>query len=94
MTAIVQRAVKRDYVDLFVLFESGEVSIESTVAAMRRKFLGLEPETALRALTYFGDVDKQAMPKMLKKITWDDVKKGLLAFVDRQRGLGRSGPKR
>lgn len=38
MTAIVQRAVKRDYVDLHVLFSTGRLSLTEVVSTMTRKF--------------------------------------------------------
>jgi hypothetical protein len=64
MTAIVQRATKRDYVDLHVLLESRTVTLADTVRAMQRKFPGVEPRVAQRPLVYFDDVDKQPMPPL------------------------------
>ena len=56
---------------------------------MDRKFPGVDRATALRAMTYFNDVDKQAMPDMLAKTTWEDVKRGLSQVLER--GLGKGG---
>lgn len=77
MTAIVQRAVKRDYVDLHVLFERGKATLSSVVSTMRDKFPGLDPHVAIRAMTYFNDVEDQPMPQMLIALSWQDVKRGL-----------------
>jgi hypothetical protein len=88
MTAIVQRAVKRDYVDLYVFFKVGNLSLSQVVTTMGEKFPGLDPSMALRAMTYFEDVEKQPMPVMLAKISWADVKSGLVRV--RERGLGLS----
>jgi hypothetical protein len=87
MTAIVQRATKRDYVDLHVLLESRAITLTGTVRAMQRKFPGVDPRLALRALVYFDDVDKQPMPEMLAKISWDDVKRGLRRARERDRNI-------
>lgn len=92
MTAIVQRATKRDYVDLYAIFNTESVDLGDAVSTMRRKFPGVDPSLALRALTYFDDVDKQPMPEMLAKMSWDDVKAGLVRV--RSRGVDRSGPSR
>lgn len=92
MTAVVQRATKRDYVDLHVLFEKGRVALSDVVATMQKKFSGIDPSTALRALVYFNDVEGQPMPEMLAKISWDDVKRGLVAVHERafeRRGRAR-----
>jgi hypothetical protein len=89
MTAIVQRATKRDYVDLYALLESKSVTLKDTVSSMRRKYPGVDPRLALRALTYFDDVDPQPMPDMIAKVSWDQVKRGLVQA--RQRELSRGG---
>lgn len=90
MTAIVQRATKRDYVDLHAILVTARVPLSAIVATMRQKYPGLQPTTAVRALTHFSDVEKQLMPEMLVKTTWEDVKRGLARVVERSRdGLGR-----
>lgn len=89
MTAIVQRAVKRDYVDLHVFFAVGKLSLAQVVTTMEEKFPGLDLSMALRAMTYFKDVENQPMPVMLAKISWDDVKSGLVRVTERE--LGRGG---
>jgi hypothetical protein len=92
MTAIVQRATKRDYVDLHALFKSGRVELAEAVSAMKKKFPGVNPSLALRAMTYSKDVEQQPMPAMLTKTSWEDVKRDLVHIRDR--GLGRGGPSR
>jgi hypothetical protein len=57
---------------------------------MRKKFPALDPEVAIRAMTYFKDVENQPMPHMLIDLTWDHVKRGLEKV--RTRGLERGGP--
>ncbi len=92
MTAIVQRATKRDYVDLYAIFKNGSVDLGDAVSTMKRKFPGVDPSLAQRALGYFKDVDKQPMPEMVVKMSWNDVKAGLLRV--RSRGIDRGGPSR
>jgi hypothetical protein len=69
MTAIVQRATRRDYVDLHAIFCTRSIGLGDAVSAMKQKFPGVDPSLALLALTYFNDVDKQPMPKMLARGT-------------------------
>ena len=92
MTAIVQRATKRDYVDLHALFTSGRVGLEDAVATMKAKFSVVDPSLALRALIYFADVERQPMPDMLAKTSWEYVKRGLVRIRDRAQE--REGPSR
>jgi hypothetical protein len=91
MTAIVQRATKRDYVDLHALLQSRSVTLSEVVSTMQRKYPGVDQRLALRAMTYFDDVERQPMPDMIAKISWDEVKRGLV--LARDRGL-RRGPSR
>jgi hypothetical protein len=90
MTAIVQRAVKRDYVDLHVLFALGKIALPEVLTTMQKKFPGVDPSLSLHALTYFKDVERQTMPEMLMKISWEDVKRGLAPGLphDQRRSAG------
>ena len=78
MTAIVQRTTKRDYVDLHAMLVGARLSLGDVITTMSRKYPGLDPAVAMRALTYFTDVEEQAMPKMIARTTWEDVKAGLV----------------
>jgi hypothetical protein len=91
MTAIVQRATKRDYVDLYAIFKARSVTLGDAVLTMQRKFPGVDPSLALRALTHFKEVEQQPMPQMLARFSWADVARGLVLV--RSRGLGRDGPR-
>jgi hypothetical protein len=37
----------------------------------------------LKALTYFEDAEKSPMPKMIKQVSWEEVKKFLVSEVKR-----------
>ncbi len=92
MIAIGQRAAKRDYVDLHAIFTSGAVGLREVLSIMPQKYRGYDPAHSLRALTYFREVDSQAMPAMTIKTSWNDVRRGLERVVSRE--LGRDGPSR
>ena len=83
LSAICQRSVKRDYVDLHAILTSGRVSISDLVNAWNRKYPGKDVGFALRALVYFTDVDKARMPEMLAKTTWAAIKADLEKLVSR-----------
>jgi hypothetical protein len=48
----------------------------------------VDPSLSLHAMTYFKDVEHQPMPEMLMKITWADVKKGLVRVRERGPQVG------
>jgi len=89
MTAIAQRATKRDYVDLHAIFQSRRLGLREVLFAMQHKYPGYDPTHSLRALTYFRDVDAQPMPAMLTPTSWDHIKRDLLRLLDRDRGPTR-----
>jgi hypothetical protein len=89
MTAIAQRATKRDYVDLHAIFHSHRLGLRDVVFAMQQKYPRYDPAHSLRALTYFRDVDPQPMPVMLTPTSWDEIKRDLLRIRDRHRGPSR-----
>jgi len=83
LAAICQRSVKRDYVDLHAILTMGGVSMGALVSAWNHKFPGKDVGFALRALTYFADVEKARMPEMLSKTTWEKIKTDLGKLVAR-----------
>jgi len=89
MTAIAQRATKRDYVDLHAIFHGRRLDLRDVLFAMQQKYPRYDPAHSLRALTYFRDVDPQAMPVMLTDTSWDDIKRDLVRMRDRDLGPSR-----
>ncbi len=82
LAAVMARATKRDYVDLHALLTLAGMSLDEMFEAFRAKFPDSDPRPALRAMTYFVDVDKQRMPIMQAGPTWEDVKAGLLEAAE------------
>jgi hypothetical protein len=91
LAAIHQRAVKRDYVDLHVLFHRAGFTLDRALEAWHQKFPQADPSFALNAMVYFKDVENQPMPEMLIPLSWEQVKRGLTYVREhgRARGLER-----
>jgi hypothetical protein len=83
LLAMTQRATKRDYVDIHALVTSGALSLGSMLDSFRAKFPTGDSEAVVRALGYFGDVDKGPMPEMLNKTTWQMVTRDLGRALER-----------
>jgi hypothetical protein len=77
LVAMVQRAEKRDYVDIHALLAEGKMSLRDMFGALAKKAPQLDPEVAYRALVYFADAEKTKMPQMRNGTTWEQVKADL-----------------
>jgi len=88
LAAIHQRAVKRDYVDLYVLFHGAGLTLDRALAAWHQKFPEADSSFALNAMVHFKDVESQPMPEMLIPLSWERVKRGLSYVREHGRARG------
>jgi hypothetical protein len=59
--AILDRGLRRDFFDLYVLLEQERLGIATLLAAIRKIYPGeIDDGLLLRALTYFDDADREA----------------------------------
>jgi hypothetical protein len=86
LAALMGRAAKRDYVDIHVLLTQGHLSLLQMVRAFEQKYPNHDVQGALRALTFFEDIEG-TMPIMLAPTTWKKVTTDLARWA-RQPILG------
>ena len=83
LIAISHRPVKRDYVDIYYLFE--KFSLKEMFSFVSKKYPNFNQYFALRALTYFEDIgerEKKRPIKVLdKNISWEKAKKKIFEEV-------------
>ncbi|MFZ5801275.1 MAG: nucleotidyl transferase AbiEii/AbiGii toxin family protein [Candidatus Omnitrophota bacterium] len=74
--AISTRGIKRDFIDLYFICQKG-ISLKEILSLYDRKYGTLASNLVhiQKSLVYFADAEMTAMPKMLKKASWKDVKK-------------------
>lgn len=74
--AIGSRGIKRDFVDLYEVCQT-TLSLEELFKLFQKKYRGVDFSLVhlARSLTYFEDAEASEMPKMLKKISWEEVKR-------------------
>jgi predicted nucleotidyltransferase component of viral defense system len=74
--AIASRGTKRDFVDLYFICKN-TVSLPDIIQLYDKKYENLATTEIhiMKSLVYFNDAEPDEMPKMLKKIDWEDVKK-------------------
>ncbi|MBI4226337.1 nucleotidyl transferase AbiEii/AbiGii toxin family protein [Candidatus Roizmanbacteria bacterium] len=74
--AISSRGTKRDFVDLFWICKNGR-PLTKILNLFEKKYSGVKYNNVhlLKSFVYFDDAEKDTMPKMLQKISWEEVKK-------------------
>jgi hypothetical protein len=74
--AIASRGAKRDFIDLYFICKSGYQLID-LLDFYNKKYRKLASNLMhiQKSLVYFDDAEPDAMPRMLKKAPWKDVKK-------------------
>ena len=82
--AIGGRGSRKDFVDLHFFIRSGG-SLESVFGWIRRRFTGLDFNEyhLLRSLAYFDDAESEPMPRMLRRVSWTEIKRTIVAEVRR-----------
>ena len=75
IAAICDRGTKRDFIDLYFLKKKGFL-LDKILEFYDKKYGKLSNNIyhILKSLTYFNDADPQESPKMIKKVSWDEVK--------------------
>lgn len=74
--AISTRGIRRDFIDLYFICQKG-ISLNEILSFYGRKYGTLASNLVhiQKSLVYFVDAEMTAMPKMLKKVEWEKVKK-------------------
>ena len=75
MVAIMDRGTKRDFVDLYEIMNRGR-STEDIFIYYQKKYNLLKENqySIIRSLQYFDDAEDSEMPKMIKPVSWEEVK--------------------
>jgi predicted nucleotidyltransferase component of viral defense system len=79
IAAITNRGSRKDFVDLYFLLQ------HFSMKEIRRLYLEKYPDgsefLACKSLLYFEDADAQIMPRMLIPVTWEEIKKKIIAEI-------------
>ncbi len=76
IAAIASRGTKRDFVDLYFICKE-IISLGEAIQFYDKKYKNLATTEMhiMKSLIYFDDAESDEMPKMLKKVDWENVKK-------------------
>lgn len=85
LTAIMSRAVEKDYVDLYFILQ--KLSLDDLLESCRKKYRSLDEILILKSLSFFDDVQNEHINfKRNHKVSLIQIKKYLMKIV-RQREL-------
>jgi hypothetical protein len=73
VSAIASRGTKRDFIDLYMASERFGLAEILNWFARKYTQTGYNRIHVLKSLTFFGDAEKDPMPRMLVPLAWDDV---------------------
>jgi len=80
--AILDRGLRRDFFDLYVLLEQERLGVAALLAAIRKVYEGeIDDGLLLRALTYFDDAEREAALPGEGASDWNVVKEYFLVQV-------------
>jgi hypothetical protein len=80
LSAITGRGSKKDFVDIYALLEV-HATLQKMFRAYRKKFSGHDITHVLYGLSYFGDAERQQMPRMLWNVNWETIKDRIVSAV-------------
>jgi len=74
LQTVSQRGGKKDFIDLYFILE--KYSLRELFKEMDKKYQKADFNKVhiLKSLVYFADADLQPMPKMCRKISWEEIK--------------------
>lgn len=77
VAAVSDRGTRRDFIDLYFVIKMKKIlSLHEILKLYDKKFNLLKQNKIhiLKSLVYFDDAEKEMMPKMLKNVSWKEVK--------------------
>jgi hypothetical protein len=85
IVAIGGRGSRKDFVDLYFYLRGGG-SLETAFKLLRRRFTHVDYNEyhLMKSLVFFDDAEAEPMPRMLREVTWDKVRKTIIEEVHRQ----------
>lgn len=76
LNAIAGRGSRKDFIDLYFLLK--KYNLRELIAFYNKKYEDGSEFMVLKSLTYFDDAEKEEMPMMFQKITWEEIKNTIL----------------
>lgn len=77
LVAVMERGTKKDFIDLYFLANQAGITLDQSLRNYDKKYQKLAGNiySLVRSLSYFVEAEQSEMPPMLKKISWEEVKR-------------------
>ena len=77
LDTISSRGSKKDFADLYFLLK--KIPLEDFLKLFNKKYKGIEYNKLhlLKSFVYFKDAEEEPMPKIIKKISWKEIKENI-----------------
>jgi len=81
LLTISSRGNKKDFIDLFFILK--QYPLTGLFEKTAEKYQGIQYSQThiFKSLVYFEEADKQPLPRMHRKISWEEVKKAIISQV-------------
>ena len=75
------RGSKKDFIDLYYILQ--QITLKELFTKLDKKYARIQYNYPhiLKSLVYFDDAEDQPMPKMHKKIAWENVKTSIIQHI-------------
>lgn len=76
--AVSSRGSKKDFIDIYFLLD--KYHLHELIGFFETRFRNIQYNKLhiLKSLSYFENADEEAMPKMIKAVSWEEVKRKIL----------------
>jgi predicted nucleotidyltransferase component of viral defense system len=81
LQTISMRGSKKDFIDLYFLLKTYPLTKILQQSQKKYNSSNYNQTHILKSLVYFDDAENQPMPRMIKKIDWDEVKNKIIKEV-------------
>jgi predicted nucleotidyltransferase component of viral defense system len=71
---IIQRGSKKDFVDAYFIMNETKIKPQQLIEMFSKKYGKINSLIIHKALTFFEDADKELELKMIKKVSWNEIK--------------------
>jgi len=84
IVAIGGRGSRKDFVDLYFFLRTGG-SLDTLVDLVRKRFSKVDYNEyhLLKSLVFFDDAEAEPMPRMLRRVSWPEIRRAITAEVER-----------
>ena len=84
IVAIGGQGSRKDFVDLY-FYLHGAGGLDSLFTLLRRRFTDIDFNEyhLLKSLVYFEDAETEPMPNLIRDVSWEEIKRAIVAEVKR-----------